>query len=240
MNSKYDMNDIVVNNLTRAFYPSDKNLIIERGMYVNNRENKEYTLYIDSKDRDYDKYKNPFNFSVDFGSTITQSVTKGINFPYKIDELNYIYIKTVYLPVRLLYEYFQTKTRPILYFIIRIKELNFTYHFFSNQNFNSQTDVLLYPIGNQGDFLNLDSKIVINFKDNVKPVVNRLTFEFLHSTGEPILVPTKLRLDDGIEKNTVLLDYSNPNIIDGDTPQLQNNNVLMEIKLGINEKQNLT
>jgi len=243
-----DRNNITLTNLNKAFYPEDKKLVTELGMFTGSRDNKEYTLYVDTKDRNTASNRNPFNFQVYFSrvlgrsflDTNSNSQDQDIVFPFKVEELNYIYIKFVQFPLRLLYEYTgPTPSRIIDYFIVRIKELNIQYHFYSNSKLNSTTDIILYPSQQQNDFLSLDSKIMINFRESIQRTINRLTFEFLHSDGTPITVPYKLTLTDGIDKNTVLLDYSTDDITDPDNPLLSINNIFLEIKLGINDKQNI-
>lgn len=237
----FDKHNIVSNNLHRAFYPTDKDIIVERGMFTNERENREYTLFIDSKDRNFRASPNPLKFTVYFSQTFSRSFLENdpsfhhsqndINIPILVDELNYIYIKTVYFPGRLYGDGFAF---PENYIVLRIKELDMRYHFLSSPGLNSQTDILLYQTGTAPNSIVYDSKMMVNLPEGRKQTIKKLTFEFLHSNGTPFTVPIKINVSD----DAGLIDYTETDPESITYPGNVVNNVFMEIRLGVNDKQN--
>jgi hypothetical protein len=246
------MDNLIENNkFHRAFYPDDKRILFENGQFQNGRENKEYTLFINSVDRNLSRFPNPFQFNIDFMAQFSNphsnnndsfyqdqnnplTTIRNINIPFKIDELNYIYFKQIYIPTVLL----PSSSLQDKYFILRIKELNMQYQYSSSPYFNPSTDIYLYNIGNMNDSIVLDSKTIQIFKTDIKPVINRLSLQFFTSDFKPITVITNLDEPSNPGAWQIVLnigDDTNPL-----SPLYSGNNLFMEIKLGVNDKQILT
>ena len=224
------MNNITNNNLHHAFYPDDQLLVYEKGMYINNRENKEYTIYIDTAYRNFENNPNPFNFQIEFTPL---AGVENISFPIKVDEANYIHFRLIMLPLRLLTENIVNQR----YLVLRCKELSMQYQYFCSSKINSQTDIILFNLGIQGYNLLLEAKSVITFRDDLKPKLTKLTFQFLTSDGETINVPNNLQ--GATEENSLILFNSDDTstVCDEVNPSAPYNNVFIEMKLGINDMQ---
>lgn len=204
--------DINLNSVFRALSPNDNEIMQEKGLYINNRYNRDYTLYIDSKDRDISKYSSPFHFAIEFDSV----GTKNINFPVKIDELNFIYFKQVFIPIKLL----PKRLLNSKYFILRIKELNMQYQYSSSIEFNSNTDIILFNVGYSNHCLILDSKMGIPFNDELRPSITKLTLQFLDFDLKPLIVSHEVEDEDEDCKTL-------------------SENIFIDLKIGINEKTGL-
>jgi hypothetical protein len=231
-------NNLLDGNLHHAFYPDDQEIVYDRGLYVNDRENKEYTFYIDTTYRNFNDYPNPFQFQIEFTPL---AGSREISFPIKVDEANYIFFRQVMLPVRLLTENIVNQR----FIILRIKELIMPYQYYCSSTINQQTDIVLYNLGIQGYNLMLEAKSVITFRDDTKPKITKLTFEFLTYNGDPILVPNNLQGTnvgdsilvfpaEGVDTTEV---YSEQPTVDPNQPF---NNIFIEMKIGINDVQILT
>jgi hypothetical protein len=229
------MDNLIHNNkFNRAFYSDDKRILAENGQYSNGRENKEYTLFVNSTDRNINLNPNPFQFTIDFMAQFSgdsNTIIRNISIPFKIDELNYIYVKQTFLPIGLL----NSAHVGDKFFILRIKELNLQYQYSSSPSFNSSTDIYLYNIGTINDCIILDAKTIQLFKADTKPIINRLSFQFFTSDFTPITVITNLSdITDPSALQIILTQDDPTNPL---SPFYPGNNLFMEIKLGVNEKQ---
>lgn len=217
--------DNKLTNVSKTLYGYDLEIQKEKGLYVNSHYNREYSLYINSKDRDLVNFPNPFLFVVEF---MTRD-SKNINFPLLINELNYLYIKQIYIPVCFLTECIMENK----FFILRIRELNMQYQFCSSQNFTSATDIILYNVGFMNNFLLLDSKVPVQFNEELRPSVTKLTFQLLDGNMNPINIITNItnphnpdlwKIDFNSESDSEL------------SPIIDKNNIFIDIKLGVNDK----
>jgi len=231
-------NNIISEGLHHAFYPDDQAIVYEKGMYVNERENKEYTFYVDTAFRNLKNNPNPFQFQIEFTPL---AGNQDISFPLKVDEANYIFIRQVLLPVRLLNESMINQR----FFVLRIKELTLPYQYYCSNNINDKTDIILFNSGIQGYNLVLEGKTVTSFRDDLKPKLTRLTFQFLMYDSCAINVANNLQ---GSSDEDSLLIYptaeNNVEDIYSEMPQVDPsqpfNNVFIEMKIGVNDMQILS
>jgi uncharacterized protein VirK/YbjX len=86
------------------------------------------------------------------------------------------------------------------------------YQYFCSNKINSQTDIILFNLGIQGYNLLLEAKSVITFRDDLKPKLTKLTFQFLTSDGETINVPNNLQ--GATEENSLILFKNDSTICD--------------------------
>lgn len=232
------MSSLLATNVHRAFYPDDKEIIIEKGLYQNDRENKEYTFYIDTAFRNFNENPNPFQFTIEMSPL---AGSKNILFPTKIDEANYLFFRQVILPLRLLTENIVNQR----FVVLRIKELNMPYQYFCSSKINPQTDIILYNVGIQGYNMMLEAKSVITFRDDIKPKLTKMTFQFLTYDGEIITIPNNLQ-GASIEDSMLVYDKSDIDINEiyetkpEVNPHLSFNNVFIEMKIGVNDVQILS
>lgn len=227
------MSNLLNSNIHHAFYPDDQMLVYDKGMYTNERENKENTFYIDTVSRNFNINPNPFLFQVEFNPL---AGFDDIAFPVKIDEVNYIFFRQVILPIRLLTENIVNQR----FIVLRIKELNIPYQYYCSSKINPRTDIILFNVGIQGYNLLLEAKSIITFRDDIKPKLTKLTFQFLTYDGEPIETPNNLQ-NTPIEESLLVYQTGTLDLNDiyGMTPQVDPsmafNNIFIEMKVGIND-----
>jgi len=216
--------DINLSFATKSLYLHDKEIQHDKGLFVNSSSNKEYSIYINSKDRDLESTRNPFNFTIEFMSRNTRN----INIPILVSSLNYLYVKQVYLPATLLTESILSNK----YFVLRIKELNMQYQFCSSSNFNNSTDIILYSVGFSNNYLILDSKLPVQFNDELKPSIKKLTFQIFDGNMNPLNVISNL--NNPSSPDSWQIDFSS-SIESPLNPNLETNNIFIDVKLGIND-----
>ena len=221
----------------------------------------EYTLHIDSADRNTNVYPNPYTFSVSLGGAGTQifnSVTyTGVPNP-RIDiqfkNIKYVKIKYLTLPRNVVYNIDSSGTTyntdmgstgfisTILgnhrYLVLRIKELNDDKLYSTNDNIKNNC-FILYRDSNYSDALNdlwiATQPVKIYYDNLLKNNLNKLTFE--------ILTPDFQEFRLKYINNTVLsnIDYdiinnaqANSNFYSKFTPVIQ---MSMELEFGVCENQ---
>jgi len=180
----------------KVVYPSDRDLIVARGAFENDRIPQEYTLFIDSSARDTSISPSPFHFYVEF-NTIGGSTS--MNIPMNPQEVNYLFVRQVALPLTI----FDSTNVNSRYMVLRIKEMDSIMQHYSNPILNGKTDVLLFAAGATQDTLYLEAKNPVTFRENNRLRLRRLTFQILDGDGTPIVPVETL---DSSWKTNVFID----------------------------------
>jgi len=219
----------------------------------------EYTLHIDSADRNTDVYPNPYTFSVSLGGAGTQTVNSltytGVPNP-RIDiefkNIKYVKIKYLTLPRHVVYNASGTTYNTDMgstgfkstilgnyrYLILRIKELGDDKLYSTNDKIRNNC-FILYRDSNYYDALNdlwiATQPVKIYYDNLLKNNLNKLTFE--------ILTPDFQEFRLKYINNTVLsdIDYNyinnpqaNSNFYSEFTPVIQ---MSTELEFGVCENQ---
>lgn len=223
----------------------------------------EYTLHIDSADRNTDVYPNPYTFTVSLGGAGTQTINSvtynGVANP-RIDvqfkNIKYVKIKYLTLPRHIIYNCnasgtfldFDTDMRTtgfkstILgnyrYLILKIKELGDDKLYSTNDKIRNNC-FILYRDSNYYDALNdlwiATQPVKIYYDNQLKNNLNKLTFEIL----TPDFQEFRLRYINNTNLSNIDYNYiNNPqaesNFYSQYTPIIQ---MSMELEFGVCENQ---
>lgn len=223
----------------------------------------EYTLHIDSADRNTDVYPNPYTFTVSLGGAGTQTINSvtysGVANP-RIDvqfkNIKYVKIKYLTLPRHIVYHCnvsdtfldFDTDMRTtnfkstILsnyrYLILRIKELGDDKLYSTNDKIRNNC-FILYRDSNYYDALNdlwiATQPVKIYYDNQLKNNLNKLTFEIL----TPDFQEFRLRYINNTSLSNIDYNYinnpqANSNFYSQYTPIIQ---MSMELEFGVCENQ---
>ena len=178
-------NSILFNKISQAFYPSDRQVILDNGSYTHKGNRREHYFFIETRYRGK-KYPSPFHFQVTFGQQNPNN-DDTINFPYPLDEVMYIHIKEISLPVRLLPQYCMNQR----YLFVRIRELSSINIHYSNP-IMTNSDILIWRLSDQGPYWYGEGKYPLEFKLTNPLSIKRLTFEVFDPNGNPIQIISNL------------------------------------------------
>jgi hypothetical protein len=222
----------------------------------------EYTLHIDSADRNTSVYPNPYKFSVSLGGagqqTIKTNTYSGVPNP-RIDiefkNIKYVKIKYLTLPRHIVYNitdlsnnifdtdmgttgFKSTILGNYRYLILRIKELGDDKLYSTNDNIRNNC-FILYRDSNYYDALNdlwiATQPVKIYYDNQLKNNLSKLTFEIL----TPDFQEFRLKYIDNTSLSNIDYNYinnpgANSNFYSTYTPLIQ---MSMEIEFGVCENQ---
>jgi len=194
------------NRLNRSLYPSDTEVLVNNGIFTNKRVRRDHLFFIETRYRGYKRFPSPFNFQVTFGKMVGKTELEynnayvqyydnpGINFPYILDEVTYIHVKDISLPLRLLPGYCLNER----YLILRINEVSGINVHYSNPVM-SPSDILIWRLNDTGPYWYGEGKYPLEFKPTAPLSIKRLTFQVLHTDGSPIQVSSNLNEENPLK-----------------------------------------